>query len=273
MSGDWAGRAGTVEDVIRRRFVRRLGGLVPGTRLGRVRWPRPLLIRPWPWHYWWQAHLLGLPCRRPPPRATAVAGGRDRRADPNSAAAQLRLLDQRLLRRHRRARPGRTARRATGPAAPRPPSSALAAVTDRLRAGLYSRRRRRHLVAPRGTTSKRPRQRSGPQSWPPAPATWSSPPRSRLDRGHPDDPQTGLVRDGVRLNPDGTIRTVEATTYTRGGPSATATRGGPNAPPPARQRERRSCAGLAGPSWGWLASVSVAHRVADPGWASARRAS
>ena len=28
------------------------------------------------------------------------------------------------------------------------------------------------------------------------------------------DPQTGLVRDGVRLDPDGTIRTVEATTYT-----------------------------------------------------------
>ena len=28
------------------------------------------------------------------------------------------------------------------------------------------------------------------------------------------DPQTGLVRDGVRLNPDGSIRTVEATTYT-----------------------------------------------------------
>ena len=60
MSGDWAGRAGTVEEVIRRRFVRRLAGVVPGTRIGRVRWPRPLLIRPWPWpwNYWWQAHLL-----------------------------------------------------------------------------------------------------------------------------------------------------------------------------------------------------------------------
>ena len=28
------------------------------------------------------------------------------------------------------------------------------------------------------------------------------------------DPQTGLVRDGVRLNPDGSIRAVEAMTYT-----------------------------------------------------------
>ena len=55
MSGDWAARAGTVEQVIRRRFVRRLAGVVPGTRIGRVRWPRPLFMRPWPWHYWWQA--------------------------------------------------------------------------------------------------------------------------------------------------------------------------------------------------------------------------
>jgi predicted alpha-1,6-mannanase (GH76 family) len=58
VSGDWADRAETVEDTIRRRFVRRLAGVVPGTRIGRVRWPRPLVIRPWPWHYWWQAHLL-----------------------------------------------------------------------------------------------------------------------------------------------------------------------------------------------------------------------
>ena len=42
VSGDWAGRAATVEDTIRRRFVRRLAGVVPGTRIGRVRWPRPL---------------------------------------------------------------------------------------------------------------------------------------------------------------------------------------------------------------------------------------
>jgi predicted alpha-1,6-mannanase (GH76 family) len=46
------------EGVIRRRFVRRLAGVVPGTRIGRVRWPPPLPARPWPWHYWWQAHLL-----------------------------------------------------------------------------------------------------------------------------------------------------------------------------------------------------------------------
>ena len=57
-AAEWADRAELVEEVIRRRFLRRLLGLVPGTRIGRVRWPRPVPVRPWPWHYWWQAHLL-----------------------------------------------------------------------------------------------------------------------------------------------------------------------------------------------------------------------
>jgi hypothetical protein len=39
-----------VEGVIRRGFLRRLTGVVPGTRIGRVRWPRALLMRPWRWH-------------------------------------------------------------------------------------------------------------------------------------------------------------------------------------------------------------------------------
>jgi hypothetical protein len=42
----WSGRAGVAEGVIRRRFLRRLSGVVPGTRIGRVRWPRPLPARP-----------------------------------------------------------------------------------------------------------------------------------------------------------------------------------------------------------------------------------
>ena len=49
-SVDRAGRAGMVEGVIRRGFLRRLTGVVPGTRIGRVRWPRALLMRPWRWH-------------------------------------------------------------------------------------------------------------------------------------------------------------------------------------------------------------------------------
>jgi hypothetical protein len=55
---DWAARAGTAERAIVRRHLRRLGGVIPGTRIGRIRWPRLPPVKPWPWHYWWQAHLL-----------------------------------------------------------------------------------------------------------------------------------------------------------------------------------------------------------------------
>ena len=55
---DWAARAGSAERAIVRRHLRRLGGVVPGTRIGRIRWPRLPPVKPWPWHYWWQAHLL-----------------------------------------------------------------------------------------------------------------------------------------------------------------------------------------------------------------------
>jgi len=158
VSSDWVGRAGTVEDVIRRRFVRRLAGVVPGTRIGRVRWPRPLLIRPWPWHYWWQAHLLDCLVdahrRSPHPlRAMEIAAlARTVRLrnvgswtnDYYDDIAWFGLAVQRA---------GPLARRSTRPA--------LAAITARLRAGLDPRRRRRDLVAPRGQLQKRPRQRPG----------------------------------------------------------------------------------------------------------------
>jgi hypothetical protein len=55
---DWAERASSAEGAIVRRHLRRIGNVVPGTRIGRIRWPRRRLIAPFPWHYWWQAHLL-----------------------------------------------------------------------------------------------------------------------------------------------------------------------------------------------------------------------
>ena len=45
---DWAARAGTAERAIVRRHLRRLGGVVPGTRIGRIRWPRLPPVKPWP---------------------------------------------------------------------------------------------------------------------------------------------------------------------------------------------------------------------------------
>ena len=211
MSGDWAGRAGTVEEVIRRRFVRRLAGVVPGTRIGRVRWPRPLLIRPWPWHYWWQAHLL------------------DCLVDAHRRAPQpWRALEIAALARTVRLRNfgswtndyyddiawfGLAVQRA-GPLARRSAPSALAAITARLRAGwtpaggggIWWRRGDNFKNAPANGPAAILAARTGDLDFAAKITDWIA---ATLV-----DPQTGLVRDGVRLNPDGTIRTVEATTYT-----------------------------------------------------------
>jgi predicted alpha-1,6-mannanase (GH76 family) len=55
----WAGRAAAAERAVHTRHLHRLLGF-PDLRLGRVSWPSQL---PWSaqslqWHYWWQAHLL-----------------------------------------------------------------------------------------------------------------------------------------------------------------------------------------------------------------------
>jgi predicted alpha-1,6-mannanase (GH76 family) len=211
VSGDWAGRAGTVEDVIRRRFVRRLAGAVPGTRIGRVRWPRPLFIRPWPWHYWWQAHLLDCLVdahrREPQPwRAVEIAAlARTVRLrnfgswtnDYYDDIAWFGLAVQRA-----------------GPLARRSAPSALAAITARLRAGwtpaggggIWWRRGDDFKNAPANGPAAILAARTGDLDFAVQITDWMA---ATLV-----DPQTGLVRDGVRLNPDGTIRTVEATTYT-----------------------------------------------------------
>ncbi len=196
--------------MIQKRFVRRLAGVVPGTRIGRVRWPRPVIIRPWPWHYWWQAHLLDCLVnahrRAPQPwRALEIAAlARTVRLrnfgswtnDYYDDIAWFGLAVQRA-----------------GPLARRSTPSALDAITTRLRAG-WTPAAGGGIWWRRGDTSRTPPPTARPRFWPPAPATSTSPPRSPTGSRPPDRPQTGLVRDGVRLNPDGTIRTVEATTYT-----------------------------------------------------------
>ena len=211
MSGDWAARAGTVEDVIRRRFVRRLAGVVPGTRIGRVRWPRPLLIRPWPWHYWWQAHLLD-----------CLVDAHRRSPHP------LRAMEIAALARTVRLRNfgswtndyyddiawfGLAVQRA-GPLARRSAPSALAAITARLRAGwtpaggggIWWRRGDDFKNAPANGPAAILAARTGDLEFAARITDWIA---ATLV-----DPQTGLVRDGIRLNVDGTIRNLEATTYT-----------------------------------------------------------
>ncbi|MBA8929580.1 putative alpha-1,6-mannanase (GH76 family) [Kutzneria viridogrisea] len=54
----WAARAGMAESAVRTRHLRRLWAL-PGTRLAVTDWPASLGRRlQLVWHYWWQAHLL-----------------------------------------------------------------------------------------------------------------------------------------------------------------------------------------------------------------------
>jgi predicted alpha-1,6-mannanase (GH76 family) len=208
---DWAGRAGIVEEVIRRRFLRRLAGFVPATRIGRVRWPRPVPIRPWPWHYWWQAHLLDCLVdaqRRAPHPARTV-----------EIAALARTMRLRNLGSWTNdyyddiAWFGLAVQRA-GPLAGRSARPALAAITARLRAGwtpaggggIWWRRGDDFKNAPANGPAAILAARTGDVGFAAAIVDWMA--ETLVD------PQTGLVRDGVRVNPDGTIRAVEAMTDT-----------------------------------------------------------
>ena len=207
----WSGRAGVAEGVIRRRFVRRLAGVVPGTRIGRVRWPRPMPARPWPWHYWWQAHLLD------------CLVDAQRRAPHPVRARQIAALARTVRLRNLGSWTndyyddiawfGLAVQRA-GPLARRSTPSALTAIGARLRAGwtpaggggIWWRRGDNFKNAPANGPAAILAARTGDVEFATKISDWMA---ATLV-----DPQTGLVRDGVRLNPDGSIRAVEAMTYT-----------------------------------------------------------
>jgi len=173
-AAEWADRAELVEEVIRRRFLRRLLGLVPGTRIGRVRWPRPVPVRPWPWHYWWQAHLLD-----------CLVDAQRRAPNP------VRAMEIAALARTVRLRNfgswtndyyddiawfGLAVQRA-GPLARRSTPSALAAITTRLQAG-WTPAGGGGIWWRRGDNFKNAPATAPPRSWPPGSATSSSPRRS-----------------------------------------------------------------------------------------------
>ncbi|RZT89099.1 putative alpha-1,6-mannanase (GH76 family) [Pseudonocardia sediminis] len=209
--GTWADRAAAAERAVAGRFVRRFGGIVPGTAIGRVSWPRRWPIRPWPWHYWWQAHLLDClaDARGRAPSSSRDAGiatflrtVRLRNAgswvdDYYDDIAWLGLAIDR-------------AGDAAGPAA-RP---ALDAILARLRAGhtaaggggVYWRRRDDFKAAPANGPAAILFARRGDLTAAAALADWM---HVRLP-----DPETGLIRDGVRVGRDGRVRTVEPAIYT-----------------------------------------------------------
>jgi predicted alpha-1,6-mannanase (GH76 family) len=211
LPAEWAARAAATEDALRRRFVRRLAGVLPATRIGRVTWPRPPLARPWPWNYWWQAHLLDCLVdaqrRAPQPfRAVEIAALARSVRLRNFGSWTNKYYDD-------IAWFGLAVERA-GPLARRSTDSALAAITARLRAGwtpdggggIWWRRGDNFKNAPANGPAAILAARTGDVGFAAKITDWIA---DTLV-----DPGTGLVRDGVRLNPDGTIQTVEATHYT-----------------------------------------------------------
>jgi predicted alpha-1,6-mannanase (GH76 family) len=208
---DWAARAAAAERAVVRRHLRRLAGIVPGTRIGRIRWPRLPPVKPWPWHYWWQAHLLDclvdaqLRSPRPERADTIAAVARTVRLrnlgswtnDYYDDVAWFGLAVQRA---------GTLARRSARPA--------LGAITLQLRTGwstdggggIWWRRGDDFKNAPANGPAAILLARGGHVALAGSIADWVH--DTLLD------PATGLVRDGVRVRPDGAVRAVEGTTYT-----------------------------------------------------------
>jgi predicted alpha-1,6-mannanase (GH76 family) len=208
---DWRERAGIAERAVVRRHVRRVGGVLPGTRIGRVRWPRrgpaPLV----PWHYWWQAHLLDCLIDaqlRAPDRArarTIAAFARSVRLRNgwswlNRYYDDIAWLGLALQR-------GGTLVGRSGP-------SALPRITSRLHdgwtegggGGIWWRRDDDLKAAPANGPAAILLARDGQAAFAAAITDWIA--ETLVD------PDSGLVRDGVRIAPDGTVRTVEPYIYT-----------------------------------------------------------
>ena len=208
---DWAARAAVAERAVTGRHLRRLGGVIPRTRIGRVRWPRRAPARPWPWHYWWQAHLLDClvdaQLRAPrPKRADAIAAvARTVRLrnlgrwtnDYYDDVAWFGLAVQRA---------GTLARRSARPA--------LGAVVLQLRdgwtadagGGIWWRRGDDFKNAPANGPAAILLARGGNVGLAASIVDWM---HDTLR-----DPATGLIRDGVRVDRDGSVRAIEGNTYT-----------------------------------------------------------
>lgn len=208
---DWAERAGIAERTVLRRHLRRVGGVLPGTRIGRIRWPRRFLSSPYPWHYWWQAHLLD------------CLVDAQRRAPTPARAGTIAMLT-RGIRMHNIgswvnryyddiAWLGLAVHRA-GPLTRRSGPSALGAITARLDqgwtedggGGIWWRRDDNFKNAPANGPAAILLARAGQLAFAAAIADWMA--ETLVD------PETGLVRDGVRLAPDGSVQEMVGLVYT-----------------------------------------------------------
>jgi predicted alpha-1,6-mannanase (GH76 family) len=208
---DWAERAGIAERAILRRHLRRIAGVLPGTRIGRVAWPRRVPASPLTWRYWWQAHLLDclVDAQHRDPTARRAA---DIRAVARSI--HIRNLGTWTNRYNDDAAWLGLALQRAGLLVHRSRESALATVTGRLHAawsehgggGIWWRRGDHVKNAPTNGPAAILLARDGQVDFAAAIVEWIA--ETLVD----DD--LGLVRDGVWLGPDGSARELVGMIYT-----------------------------------------------------------
>jgi predicted alpha-1,6-mannanase (GH76 family) len=208
---DWSERAGIAEQTIVRRHLRRLSGVLPGTRIGRIRWPRRVPAWPFPWHFWWQAHLLDClvdaQLRSPNPRRARAVGMLVRGVRLHNAGSWVNRYNDDIAWLGLAVQRAGTLARRSGP-------SALLAISQRLGegwtedggGGIWWRRDDDFKNAPANGPAAILLARHGQLGFAAAIADWMA--ETLID------PNSGLVLDGVRLASDGSVREVVTPIYT-----------------------------------------------------------
>ena len=203
---DWSERASRAERAIVRRHLRPIAGVLPGTRLGRIHWPRRRPAPPFPWHYWWQAHLLDClvdaQLRAPRPRRAAAIAAVTRSVRVRNAGTWINRYYDDI------AWLGLAVQRA-GALSGRAGSSAVSSICAQLGrgwtedggGGIWWRRADNYKATPANGPAAILLARTGQVGFAVAIADWMA---DTLI-----DPDTGLVRDGVRIGPDGEISEVD----------------------------------------------------------------
>ncbi|TWF77704.1 putative alpha-1,6-mannanase (GH76 family) [Pseudonocardia hierapolitana] len=208
---DWRERAGIAERAVVRRHLRRIGGVLPGTRIGRVRWPRRAPAALAPWHYWWQAHLLDClidaqlraPNRSRPKAIAAFARSVRLR---NGGSWLNRYYDDIAWLGLALQRGGTLVGRSGHSALPRIMIRLHDGWTEGGGGGIWWRRDDDFKAAPANGPAAILLARDGQSAFAAAITDWMA--ETLVD------PDSGLVRDGVRIAADGTVRAVEPYIYT-----------------------------------------------------------
>ncbi|MGH3794753.1 MAG: glycoside hydrolase family 76 protein [Pseudonocardiaceae bacterium] len=205
MSGLWAARAGAADRAVHTRHLHPAWAL-PGTRLGRIGWPAGRVqVR---WHYWWQAHLLDCVLD-----AHTRAPTRWRRDTVTELLRGMRLRNLTGWVNHYHddiAWLGLALQRSARLAGVRRPG-AERAIAHRLRIGKGPDGGMRWRVGddfvnvPATGPAAIFFARRGNLGLASSLADWII--------EHLIDPGTGLAFDGARVNPDGSVRTVERAVY------------------------------------------------------------